>query len=80
MAASSSFCHTAHARSLSVFSPRKVDGLRRKIYGMLQLAFHKVQYTSPGQAWPVHQVRPNRGVGLRRRIDGTTRRVGPCRE
>ena len=27
------------------------------------------------QAWSVHQIRPNRGVGLRRRIDGTTRRV-----
>ena len=28
--AASSFCHTAHARSLSAFSPRKVDGTRAK--------------------------------------------------
>ena len=50
MAAASSFCHTAHAHSHSAFSPYKVDGTRRKIYGMLQLAFHKVQYTRPGLA------------------------------
>ena len=30
MAAASSFCRTAHARSLSAFSPRKVDGTRAK--------------------------------------------------
>ena len=38
------------ARSLGASSPRKVDGPRRKICGMLQLAFHKLQHTSPGLA------------------------------
>ena len=33
--------------------------------GGFQLVSHKVQHTSPGLG-PVHQTRPNRGVGLRR--------------
>ena len=34
----------------SIQTPRKVDGPRRKICGMLKLAFHKVLHTSPGLA------------------------------
>ena len=34
----------------AIQTPRKVGGPRRKICGMFQLAFHKVQHTSPGLA------------------------------
>ena len=63
----SSMCRSPHARCLGAFRPREVDCTRAKDPRWYAPAgFHKVQHTSP--AWPVHQTRPNRGVGLRRRI------------
>ena len=68
---SASLAHAASARPALV----KSTAQERKIYGVFQLAPHKSSMRI--QAWPVHQTRPNIGVGLRRWIDGIKRR-GPA--
>ena len=68
MAATYSFCWHRSCTSLGASSPCKVDGTRAK--DPLCSSWFLTRSSMPIQAWPVHQTRPNLGVGLRRWIDG----------
>ena len=68
MAATASFCHTAHAPASARSAPVRSTAQERKIYGVFQLVSHKVQCANPGLVCTPDSANP--GVGLRRRIDG----------
>ena len=62
----------AHARSLGASSPCEVDSTREK--DLVCSSWFFTRSSMQIQAWPVHQIRPNLGVGLCRWIDGMKRR------
>ena len=66
--AASSFCHTAHAPASARSAPLRSTAQDSQFYCGFQLVSPRSRMRI--QAWPVHQTRPNWGVGLRRRIDG----------
>ena len=62
-------CRRLHARTLARSDPARSTAPERKIHGgMLHLAFHKVQHTSPGLACSPDKAK-SRCLGSGRRID-----------
>ena len=61
---------TAHARSVQPLQGRR----HKRERSMVCSSWFFTRSSMQIQAWPVHQTRPNLGVGLRRRIDRMKRR------